>query len=519
MATPRLARLAAAGGLALALGLPAGAQDGGTRVFLQKGEALAHVFPGAERVVELRHILAPDETARIEALLDARLDEGGFFLYAAQVGGTPVGYAAIVAEIGKVKPITHIVEVRPDGTVGRVAVMIYRESHGADVASPRFLAQYEGRSLADPLRVNRDIINIAGSTLSAHAICRGVRKALAVVQVVLLDRDDAARRALLATATPVAADGTGAAAAAARPGEPIVAERAVMGTLCRIEAWPGARGAEAAERAVQAALDVVQHWDDVLSDWRPDTPLSRLNAAPAGAEPASIDEELGRFLVGCRTWVEATHGAFDPTVGALVDAWRLRSGAPARPDATTLAAARAATGWELLQLDADGRRAGRRVAGLRLDPGASGKGWALDRAAEVLRNGGVSAALLSFRSSMLALGAPPGQPGWIVPIVHDGSGRTLAELLLVDGALSVSGGAAAGFADGDVERGSVLDPREGLPVPAARLAWARHPTAAGADALSTALLVAGPQLPAVDEASGAFLATGDAQPLPWPTDP
>jgi 3-hydroxy-D-aspartate aldolase len=88
--------------------------------------------------------------------------------------------------------------VRPDGTCGRVAVMIYRESHGADVASSRFTAQYAGKSLADPIRVDRDVINVAGSTLSAHAICRGVRKALAVVKVVLLDKDPAARAALLA---------------------------------------------------------------------------------------------------------------------------------------------------------------------------------------------------------------------------------------------------------------------------------------------------------------------------------
>jgi hypothetical protein len=99
--------------------------------------------------------------------------------------------------------------------------MIYRESHGADVASERFMAQYAGKSLADPIRVDRDVINVAGSTLSAHAICRGVRKALAVVKVVALDRDASARTALFAEGKDVTPGreergGSAAPAAAAR---------------------------------------------------------------------------------------------------------------------------------------------------------------------------------------------------------------------------------------------------------------------------------------------------------------
>ncbi|MBM3984853.1 MAG: hypothetical protein FJ296_04055, partial [Planctomycetes bacterium] len=331
----------------------AAAQDPSAQVFLDKAQALAHVFPGATRVTELRHVLTAAETEAIQARLGVRLEEGGFFLYAAEHAGAPPSYAAIVAEIGKVRPITHIVEVRPDGACGRVAVMIFRESHGADVASSRFMAQYAGKTLADPIRVEKDVINVAGSTLSAHAICRGVRKALAAVQVVLLDRDPAARAALLATGSDVTPGAAAAPVAAADAGAgPLRAERAVMGSLCSVELWPVPGGPDRAAlaAAAQAALDEVARWDAVLSDWRADTPLSRLNAAPAG-QPFSTGADLLAFLRDADGWVAATDAAFDPAVGALVDAWGLRGQAPARPSAATLEAARAASGWALLALD------------------------------------------------------------------------------------------------------------------------------------------------------------------------
>ncbi len=512
-------------------------QDQSTRVYLTKAEALACVFPRAARVVELRHLLDASETAAIEALLGQPLNEGGFFLFAALPAAgppadPPVGYAVIVAEIGKVQPITHIVEVTPDGKAGRVAVMVYRESHGADIATERFMEQYAGKSLADPIRVDRDILNVAGSTLSAHAICRGVRKALAVVKVVLLDRDPAVRAALLATGTDVplpASDGIQPAAArrdgrAAREsaGEAAgmaSAERAVMGTLCRIEAPEGTGGhdAPALDAALVAALDEVTRWDGVLSDWRADTPLSLLNAAPPG-QPVAVDGDLMAWLLDCRRWCEASDAAFDPAVGSLVDAWGLRTQQPARPSPAALADALAGADFRRLAIDEAGR-AVTRPAGLRLDPGASGKGWALDRAADVLRTRGVTSALLSFRSTLVALGPAPGEAAWPVPVVHDATGAVVTTILLRDESLSVSGGALAAFDDGGVERGHVIDPATGVPVEAGRLSWVLAPTGAESDALATALLVRGTALAPAARPSGGYLAAADAAPAAWPPGP
>jgi len=85
-----------------------------------------------------------------------------------------------VEEIGKYRPITFVVGVRPDGSVSDVAVMAYREPYGGEVKSARFLRQYRNKSPADLLRSGRDIVNIAGATLSVEAASRAVHKAQAL---------------------------------------------------------------------------------------------------------------------------------------------------------------------------------------------------------------------------------------------------------------------------------------------------------------------------------------------------
>ncbi len=512
------------------------------KVYLSKSDALAFVFPEAERIVEVRHLLSASEVRRVEDRLRKRLDAGGYYLYAAFAGGRAYAYAVVVAEVGKVKPITHIVEVGPDGVVGDVAVMIYRESQGADVADPRFMRQFAGKTLDDKIRVNRDVINVAGSTLSAHAVCRGVKKALAVVQVVLIDRDDAARAALLATGIDVTPGSVAAAAPAPVPtpsstssGSPtptatstttptltsrgqrlVVDERAVMGTVCRIEAWAPFDDAAIGQH-LAAALDEVARWDDVLSNWRADTPLSRLNAAPVGTAVA-VDPDLMAWLLDAQRWSRLTHGAFDPAMGRVVDAWQLNTREPGRPTDRTLDAARGASGWAQLRLDPLGGTV-TRLADVALDPGASGKGFALDRAARVLNERGVTSALLSFRSTLLALAPPPDAAAWTVPVVHDGDQTTVTTVSLAHEALSVSGGTFHAFLDADVQRGHVIDPASGVPVEAGRLAWVRHPSAAAADALSTALLVRGSGLGGVAGAEGGFLDGAGSRPRDWPLAP
>jgi thiamine biosynthesis lipoprotein len=252
----------------------------------------------------------------------------------------------------------------------------------------------------------------------------------------------------------------------------------VMGTVLAV-AVEAADGA-AARRLAERAVEVARHWDDVLTTWRPQGELARLNAAAGGGE-VEVSHDLARALGRMRTLVAATGGAFDPGVGALVAWWRL-------PEALHSGAAPPLRPWAMADLmESRGRRV-RLRAGAVLDAGAIGKGIALDAMAHTVRAGGAPAAFFDFGgSSQLAfgrLGEPSGEPE--VAIAGLAPGALHGTLLLRDASLSTSRSAAVGSS-----AGVIVDPRSGEPVRAARLATVLAADAATAEAWSTALVVRG----------------------------
>ncbi|MFQ5668732.1 MAG: FMN-binding protein, partial [Candidatus Binatia bacterium] len=155
-------------------------------VFLTEQQAPAAVFPDADSFTRKVVRATPALRARVRALLGRMrpsLWEEQYVTFTAKQGGTVLGYAVIVEEIGKHRPITFVVGVRADGRVNDVAVMAYREAYGGAVRRRRFLLQYRGKSTADSLHAPGDIKNIAGATLSVDAASRAVHKALAVARV------------------------------------------------------------------------------------------------------------------------------------------------------------------------------------------------------------------------------------------------------------------------------------------------------------------------------------------------
>jgi FMN-binding domain len=157
--------------------------------FLTLDEAPRAVFPEGTSVEQRRVLSTPQLREAVMAELGPTkpsLWESDYVLFTVRRDGNLLGYAIVVEEIGKHRPITFVVGVRPDGAVQDVALMIYREPYGGEVRYPRFLAQYRGKNLTAPLLPFRDIRNITGATLSAEAIGRGVRKALALFRALSL---------------------------------------------------------------------------------------------------------------------------------------------------------------------------------------------------------------------------------------------------------------------------------------------------------------------------------------------
>lgn len=161
------------------------AQEG---VFLTEAQAPGAVFPDADSFDRQEIPMTPTLRGRLQMTLaptETSIWEERYVTFTAKHGDTVLGYAIVVEEIGKHRPITFVVGVRADGTVNDVAVMAYREAYGGEVRSKRFLKQYRAKSAADDLRPYNAIKNIAGATLSVEAASRAVKKALVVARVSL----------------------------------------------------------------------------------------------------------------------------------------------------------------------------------------------------------------------------------------------------------------------------------------------------------------------------------------------
>jgi thiamine biosynthesis lipoprotein len=245
------------------------------------------------------------------------------------------------------------------------------------------------------------------------------------------------------------------------------------------------------------ALDLVDAIEDRISIYRPDSEFSRINATAAD-DWVDVSADAWHLLARSRELWTLTGGAFDLAAGALVRAWGFLRRQGRTPDAAELAAARAASGMQHVELDADGRRVRFLRRGVELNPGAIGKGWALDRVVALLAARGARSVLVhGGQSSVIARGthgpAGGGRHGWRVGLRHPlRPGRRLATITLDDRALGTSGSGTQFFIDRGRRLGHILDPRTGIPAEGVIAATVIAESAADADALATALYVLGP---------------------------
>jgi thiamine biosynthesis lipoprotein len=264
--------------------------------------------------------------------------------------------------------------------------------------------------------------------------------------------------------------------------------RLLMGTVLEIELL--GRDEAAGRAALERCFERVAGLERLFTRFDPESALSRLNRG-AGRGLVEVDPALARILADARAYAELTRGTFDPTVGPLVALWgeAARRGKP--PSAAELAAARTRVGWEGIEASVEPPRAGLARPGMAVDLGGFAKGWALDRVGEILAEEGVRDAFASFGgSSFLALGAPPGEPGWRVWL-RDAAGGFAGELRLRDRSLAVSGSLGQTIEVAGRAYGHVIDPRRGEPLVRAAQAAVVAPGGALAEALGKALLVLG----------------------------
>ena len=251
--------------------------------------------------------------------------------------------------------------------------------------------------------------------------------------------------------------------------------------------------ADALPRIVSESLDEVDRIDRLMSHYKSDSALSRVNRE-AAQHPVGVDPELFDFIAEAMRYHRDSGGTFDITVGPLMKAWGFFRGEGRVPSDEELTAARRLVGGGHVTLNPASRTIGFDQPGVELDLGGIAKGYAVDRVVGLFKRRRIVAALISAGGSTIyALGAPPERDGWNVTIQDPIDARKIALTLdLKDRAVSVAGSSEKSFEAGGVTYSHIMDPRTGMPAQGVLSVVVLAGSGTAGDALDDAFFVLGP---------------------------
>jgi thiamine biosynthesis lipoprotein len=234
-----------------------------------------------------------------------------------------------------------------------------------------------------------------------------------------------------------------------------------MGTLFRIKLY--AQDGEVARRAFQQAFQRIDQLDGILSDYAPDSELSRITREAVG-HPIRISDDLFRIATSAQQLSLQTGGAFDLTIGPLTHLWRQARKNHALPEPDAVRSAMAHCNYRNVHLDPVAHTVEFDSAGMMLDAGGIAKGYAADEALAVLAKLGLHSALVAASGDLAFGDAPPGQPGWKIGIDSFDSGdRPFTRVLTVENAaVSTSGNSEQHLEIGGKTYSHIIDPKTGM---------------------------------------------------------
>jgi thiamine biosynthesis lipoprotein len=244
--------------------------------------------------------------------------------------------------------------------------------------------------------------------------------------------------------------------AAAEPGGWLRRDEAIMGTAISVELWCDDRRAGLA--AADAVMDEMHRIDRAMSPHKPVSELSRINRE-AGRRAVPLSDEMFGLVAKALEWSRVSGGAFDISYAAVGQLYDYRAGV--RPDDATLARARAAVGWQHLELDPRQRTLRFARPGMRIDLGGFAKGHAVDNAAAILRRRGIEHAHVAAGGDSRVVGDRRGRP-WTIGIRDPRRANEVVALLpLEDTAISTSGDYERFFEVGGERCHHIVDPATG----------------------------------------------------------
>lgn len=250
----------------------------------------------------------------------------------------------------------------------------------------------------------------------------------------------------------------------------------------------------AAKGAFEAAFARIAALDRILSDYDPQSELSRLSRTAGSGRKTPLSGDLWNVLARAQALARQTDGAFDVTVGPYVRLWRRARRQKQLPDDERLAQARNAVGYNWLRLDANDRSAQLVRGDMRLDLGGIAMGYAVDEALAVLGQRGITRALVDASGDIAVGDPPPGKSGWtigVVPLAADGTPSVTIKL--AHAAVTTSGDAFQHVEIDGRRYSHIVDPRTGLGLSDQSGVTVIAPDCITADSLATATSVLGPQ--------------------------
>jgi thiamine biosynthesis lipoprotein len=249
-----------------------------------------------------------------------------------------------------------------------------------------------------------------------------------------------------------------------------------------------------ANGAFEAAFARIAQLNKILSDYDPESELSRLSRTSPSNRGVPVGDELWRVLSASQGLAERTHGGFDVTVGPYVRLWRRSKRQKQLPSEEQLAQARAAVGYNNLRLDQEHRTAQLLAPHMRLDLGGIAMGYAVDETLALLRQRGITCALVDASGDIGVSDPPSGKRGWtirVVPLSADGT--PTRAIMLSNAAVTTSGDAFQFVELGGKRYSHIVDPRTGLGLTDRTGVTVIAPNCLMADSLATAVSVLGPK--------------------------
>ena len=259
-----------------------------------------------------------------------------------------------------------------------------------------------------------------------------------------------------------------------------------MGSRCSITLF--AESEQQAAVVAQGAFEEIGRIERILTDFDADSESMRLTQAEIGKWHA-VSPTLLKVLLQSERFFQLSEGAFDPTVGAYTHLWRDARKEGRVPNAKELKRAGVSSGFHSLEIDSQKRRARVLVAGVILDFGGIGKGYAADKALGLIVARGYRSAMVNLGGDIAIGDSPPSEEGWEIEI-QDGT-REHRTLTLSNCGIATSGDAEQFIIVDGIKYSHILDPRTGIGVTNQRAVSVIAEDAATADALASIVSVTG----------------------------